>query len=299
MTLAFKHIPVMPHEVMSFFVQPDDKIFVDATAGGGGHLSMLARACTKGQVFAFDQDPRAHLDDAAAGVAKQFPNVTLFHRPFSRIKETLRELHISHIDGLLCDLGVSSHQLDDKSRGFSFMDDGPIDMRMDPTSGISAYEWLARTREEDIADAIFRFGGERKSRAIARKIKGSWPIENSTLVLAQLILSAMRQRHWSKVHPATRAFQAIRMAVNNEVAELEQLLHDLPDLLNINGVGVFISFHSVEDGLIKHAFRALAARESSPTFKLLTKKPVSASEEEVTNNRRSRSAKVRAIMRVS
>jgi 16S rRNA (cytosine1402-N4)-methyltransferase len=298
MNISFSHQPVLAQEVVSFFKDKAGAVIVDATAGGGGHLSLLANVVgTNGKIFAFDQDARAHLEDAAGGVAKTFSDrITLIHAPFSSITQTLKREGVDHIDGLLCDLGVSSNQLDDKSRGFSFLADGLIDMRMDTNQGISAYDWLKVSSEEEIANTLFRLGGERKSRAVARLIKKSWPIENSTLALAKLVLSALRQRTWSKIHPATRTFQAIRMAVNNEVGELETLLKALPDLLATNGVAVFISFHSLEDRLIKHSFRALAQNKQ---FAILTKKPLMASEEELEHNRRARSAKLRAIMRVS
>lgn len=303
MNIPFAHLSVMPTEVMSCFGNLQGKTVVDATAGGGGHLRLLASAVgPTGRVLAFDRDLRAHQDDAALGVQKQFPDVvTMFHRPFSGIRQELARLGIDGVDGLLCDLGVSSNQLDDRSRGFSFLSDGPIDMRMDDTQGQSAYDWLASTREDAIASALYNLGGERKSRSIARAIKNSWPLENSTLVLAKLVLSALRQRSWSKIHPATRTFQAIRMAVNHEVDELSSLLADLPHLLAKQGVAVFLSFHSVEDRLIKNTFKDLSAKkdEGERDFMVLTKKPLVASAEEISHNRRSRSAKLRAIQRLS
>ncbi|MCA9508391.1 MAG: 16S rRNA (cytosine(1402)-N(4))-methyltransferase RsmH [Myxococcales bacterium] len=298
MTKIFAHESVMPQEVINYFDDFKGKTIVDATAGGGGHLSMLAQVVgERGRIIAFDRDPRAHEDDAAGGVQKHFPNIiTLFQRPFSAIKSTLRELKISSIDGLICDLGVSSHQLDEPKRGFSFQNDGPIDMRMDTNSGMSAYEWLAHSSERDIADTIFKLGDERKSRQIAARIKKEWPIENSTGALAQLVLSAIKQKKWSKIHPATRTFQALRMAVNEEVKELETLLHDLPEILSPEATVVFLSFHSIEDRLIKLRFKELALNKE---FVILTKKPAVASEQEIDSNRRSRSAKLRALKRVS
>lgn len=301
MKIDFNHQSVMPEEILSLLGDITGKTVVDATAGGGGHLRLLAMAVGEnGRVLAFDKDPRAHEEDAALGVKNLFQDrVELFLSPFSKIEEVLHANKIEKIDALIADFGVSSNQLDDKTRGFSFLADAPIDMRMDPTSGISAYEWLAKKSESEIADALYNFGGERKSRAIARLIKKSWPIENSTLALAKIVLSALRQKSWSKAHPATRTFQALRIAVNNELDEIATLLEKLPSLLNINGVAAFLSFHSLEDRLIKNAFKELKARETSPTFKILTKKPQVASAEELSNNRRSRSAKLRAIMRVS
>lgn len=296
MNIPFTHQSVLSGEVTSFFKDKTNATIVDATAGGGGHLELLAHIVgAGGKIYAFDQDVRAHQDDAAGGVAKRYNDrIKLIHAPFSQVKNVLSQEGVKTIDGLLCDLGVSSNQLDDKNRGFSFLADGPLDMRMNAEDGITAYEWLAHTREEDIAHALFTFGGERKSRAIARMIKKCWPIENSTLAFAQLVLSAMRQKNWSKTHPATRTFQAIRIAVNNEMGELSALLNDAPELLAVNGTLVFISFHSLEDRLIKHSFKALDKR-----FSILTKKPLIASPDELAINRRARSAKLRAVMRVA
>lgn len=300
MKIAFSHQSVMPQEILLFLGDIRGKTIVDATAGGGGHLLLLAEAVgDKGLVLAFDRDPRAHQEDAALGVQKLFDKrVKLFLSPFSHIEHILKNEGIEKIDGLIADLGVSSNQLDDRERGFSFLSDGPIDMRMDPTSGLSAYEWLRQSSEEDIANALFNFGGERKSRAIARLIKKSWPIENSTLALAKLVLSALRQKNWSKIHPATRTFQALRIAVNGELDELSALLKALPQILEVNAVSALLSFHSLEDRLIKNSFKEMASLKA-PSFKILTKKPLVASVEEVAHNRRSRSAKLRAIMRVS
>jgi 16S rRNA (cytosine1402-N4)-methyltransferase len=296
MNIPFRHQSVMPKEVMSFFLNVEGKIVIDATIGGGGHLSLLAHAVgNHGLVLGFDQDLRAHKEDAALEIAKQFPHtVRLFQRPFSEILSTLKEEKIDKVDGILADLGVSSNQLDDKARGFSFLADGPIDMRMDRRSPVTAYEWLEKTAEAEIANALFLLGGERKSRSIARLIKKSWPIENSTLALAKIVERALKQKTWSRIHPATRTFQAIRMAINHEVEELSSLLETLPHLLAVGGVAVFLSFHSVEDRMIKHAFKNLAGAN----FKILTKKPLMAGAEELAVNRRAKSAKLRAIERI-
>lgn len=288
----------MADEILSFLPQGDKLVLVDATAGGGGHLARLAeRVGLLGHVYAFDRDARAHQEDAALGVAQNYSQtVSLFQRAFSDITRVLLEHDISHVDGIICDLGVSSHQLDEPGRGFSFQNDGPIDMRMDPQSGLSAYEWLENTREKDIADVLFYLGGERKSRAVASYIKKAWPIENSTLALARVVLSALKQKKWQKIHPATRTFQAIRMAVNQEIEELKALLEQGPKLLSVGGVIVFLSFHSGEDRLIKHTFKELALTKN---FALLSKKPIIASEEEIARNPRARSAKLRALRRIA
>jgi 16S rRNA (cytosine1402-N4)-methyltransferase len=295
---AFFHESVLANEVAQFFADKKGKILIDATAGGGGHLKILAEIVGEhGKVFAFDKDLSAHQADASLGVLASYgQRIKLFHSPFSEIKNTLLTLGIHNIDGILADLGVSSFQVDEASRGFSFMNDGPIDMRMDTSSGLSAYDWLKESSEKEIADTIFTLGGERKSRRIAKAIKDSWPIENSTKALAALICSAMRQKNYSRIHPATRSFQAIRMAVNHEIDELKTLLNDLADLLAPDGIAVIISFHSLEDRMVKERFKYLS---QTADFKLLTKKPIIAGEEELAKNRRSRSAKLRVIQRLS
>jgi 16S rRNA (cytosine1402-N4)-methyltransferase len=287
----------MTEEIMSFLPRKESLILVDATAGGGGHLAHLAHyAGPGGHVYAFDKDPRAHMPDAALGVAQRFTNIDLFHEPFSSIKSVLAQHNLHFIDGLVCDLGVSSHQLDEPSRGFSFLHDGPLDMRMNNKIGLSAYEWLAQSSEKEIADALFYYGGEKKSRAIAALIKKSWPLENSTHALARLTLRALRQKKWSKTHPATRTFQALRIAVNDEMGELNALLEQGPKVLALDGVMIFLSFHSGEDRLIKHAFKNL---QKSQQFSIMTKKPLLPSKEEIAFNPRARSAKLRALKRVS
>lgn len=292
----------MLDEVLAYFIPKPGCVFVDTTAGKGGHLAGLAELVgEQGRVIAFDRDLRAHQEDAALGVAQKFPRqVQLIHAPFSEVQERLLALGIENIDGLLCDLGVSSHQLDDPERGFSLKSDGPIDMRMDQSCGESAYEFLKNTRESDLADILYTLGDERKSRAIAKAIKAAWPIKNSTLALSQIIVSAIRPKKWSATHAATKSFQAIRMAVNGETSELQTLLAKLPELLNVGGVAVFISFHSIEDRMVKLAFKALAHKDyPAGSFTILTKKPMIAGTGELTENRRARSAKLRAIKRVA
>jgi 16S rRNA (cytosine1402-N4)-methyltransferase len=300
MSQKFSHISVMPKEALSFFINKDNQVWVDATAGGGGHLALLVEHMgANSQILAFDRDKRAHELDAAGGVQAQFPKqIKLFLKPFSTIKEIVQEQGIDKIDGLICDLGVSSEQLSKRDRGFSFLEDGPIDMRMDQSFGISAYEWLEKISEKELADTLYTLGDERKSRQIASLIKKRWPLENSTKALANLMLQAIRPKKYSKIHPATRSFQAIRMAVNDEVGELKKLLYDLPDLLNIDGVAVFISFHSIEDRLVKEAFKSFV-KDYPNKFIILTKKPLFPNEDELNINKRARSAKLRAIKRIS
>lgn len=284
----------MFNEAMSFFANMQGKLLVDVTAGKGGHFAgLLEKVGNNGKVIAFDRDLRAHQPDAAFGIMQKYPlNSELHHLSFSNLLHFLQDKNIK-IDGLMCDLGVSSNQLDDPQRGFSFKNDGPIDMRMDQTSGITVYEWLHKNDEKTIADTLFKFGDEKKSRQIASLIKKSWPIKNSTVELANIIAKAVRSKKYNKTHPATRSFQALRIAVNDELQELISLLNSLPAILNKNAVAVFISFHSSEDRIIKRYFKEL----SKQGFNVLTKKPLIPSEEEILYNKRSRSAKLRAIIR--
>ena len=295
MTQSFEHIPVLFNEALSCLALKEGELAVDVTAGGGGHFRAMAQAVgASGQVIALDRDARAHGDDAAGGVAKEFSNHTqLFHRPFSELKETLDELGHQGVDGLLCDLGVSSPQFDEEDRGFSLRKDGPLDMRMDRSTGRTAYDVLAESSANDIADIIFNYGEEPRSRRIARAIKDSWPIPNSTLHLADLVRRSSGYRN-SRIHPATRTFQALRIAVNNELKELEMLLSFLPHILNPGGRAAIISFHSLEDRMVKRAFRE-GSKGKYGIWALQTKKPIIPSDDETRNNPRARSSKLRAI----
>jgi 16S rRNA (cytosine1402-N4)-methyltransferase len=294
----FEHLPVMPKEVFEDLALTSTSIAVDVTAGGGGHLALMAKAIgPNGRVIGLDRDLRAHQLDAAGGVAKEYaPYVKLFHAPFSELPDVLASEGIEQIDALLCDLGVSSPQLDDADRGFSFMRDGPLDMRMDSTSGLTAYQLIEQTSEEDLANIIFNYGEERLSRRIARSIKKRWPIPDSTLALANLIAGSVGGKR-GRIHPATRTFQALRIAVNHELDELDSLLTSVFKLLAPKGRAVFISFHSLEDRRIKQAFKKAADKSSgkTPEWRILHKKPLQASDEEIEINPRARSAKLRTI----
>lgn len=301
MTLEFAHIPVLLDDVLDLMaVKPGDTV-VDGTAGGGGHLAALVQAVgPSGRVIAFDRDPRAHALDAAGGVAAAHPDVvTLVQRPFGDVADVLAELGVPHVDALMADLGVSSHQLDESSRGFSFMRDGPLDMRMDTTKGMTAWELIDSLDEEELADLIYRDGEERASRRIARAVKHDWPLEDSTLALADLIGRIIGRR--GKIHPATRTFQALRIAVNRELDQLDALLAALPDVIAPGGRAAIIAFHSLEDRRVKHVFRDLSAKDEQTrtrTWERLTKKPRVAAPGENHENPRARSAKLRGIRRV-
>ena len=295
--LLFQHIPVMPKEVLDNLALFPGAIAVDVTAGGGGHLALMAEQIgATGRVIGLDRDHRAHAQDAAGGIASKYDNVELVRASFSQLQGVLEKAGIAKIDALLCDLGVSSPQLDDSARGFSFMRDGPLDMRMDTEAYPSVYELIRDSKEDDLANIIYQYGEERQSRRIARYIKKSWPLANSTLALAEVVARACGGKR-GKIHPATRTFQALRIAVNHELDELTALLKMLPDILAPRGHAVFISFHSLEDRLIKQAFKkGSMPNENQPAlWSRLQKRPLIASDEETKANPRSRSAKLRAI----
>ncbi len=284
------HIPVLPAEVLHWLDPQPGQIVVDCTVGGGGHARIIAeRLGPGGRLVGLDQDP-AMLDLARPKLAG-LP-VTLVHAGFDQIADVLRDEGITAVDGVLADLGISSDQLDDPARGLSFQHNAPLDMRMDPTRGETAADLLRRLPERDLADLIFQFGEERFSRRIARRLveaREREPIE-TTGQLAELVRRCV-PRGRSPIDPATRTFQALRIAVNDELESLDRLLAMLPVSVKPGGRAVIISFHSLEDRRVKQAFRDSAA------WTVLTKKPVTAGEDEELTNPRSRSAKLRAAMR--
>lgn len=297
------HVPVLARETLELLAARPGAVVADVTAGGGGHLALLAEAVgPSGRVLALDRDPRAHEESAAGGVAKRYSDrITLVRAPFSALEEVLAEQGLSALDGLLADIGVSSMQLDEKERGFSFREDGPLDMRMDPEQGESAWELLARLDENEIADVLYEYGEEHRSRRVARAIKKSWPLPDSTLALADVIARALGGKR-GRIHPATKSFQALRIAVNRELEELDALLDAIPRVLAPGGRACVISFHSLEDRRVKRAFQAHSRAQpdgSPPPLRILTKRPLVAADDEVARNPRARSAKLRAVERVS
>lgn len=296
---SFSHISVMPQEVMEFMDLKAGSIAVDVTAGRGGHLELIAQAVgPQGRVIGVDRDLRALKEDAAGGIALKYPHVSVTHSPFSQLKEVLAQKGVTQVDAILCDLGVSSYQLDTAERGFSFQREGVLDMRMDQSKGITAFELLAKTDETSLANILYEYGDERLSRRIAKAIKQAWPLENSTLALAELIEKTIRRT--GKTHPATKTFQALRIAVNRELDELENLLALLPEILAPQGRAVFISFHSLEDRKIKQTFKAMAQKDEQGIahWRIITKKTVMPKRSEVLSNRRARSAKLRCGQKI-
>ena len=285
-------------------------LFVDATLGMGGHSEGILEASPNASVIGIDQDSEA-LELAKIRLSRFGKRVTFVQANFSDIHTVVKD---EQPTGILADLGVSSMQLDSGSRGFSFRFDAPLDMRMDQESDtVTAAELLATASEKEIADIIYQYGEERASRKIARwiveKRESGQPIE-TTVQLAELVRRAVRTSPKDKIHPATRTFQALRIAVNNELEILEQFISDSVDLLKINGVLAIITFHSLEDRVVKQSFQRLAGKCSCPPripqcvcgaakrVEILTKKPLTATETEQFENPRSRSAKLRACRKL-
>jgi len=294
----FSHIPVLLKEAIDFLAVRRGGTYVDATLGLGGHSYEIAKLLGReGRLIGFDKDPaaleraNARLGDPPAELKHDWPEIRYEHGSFARLGELIEP---SSIDGLLADLGVSSLQLEDASRGFSFQAEGPLDMRMNPTVGETAEQVVNRIGEKELADVIYEFGEERRSRRIARAIVRARPIR-STKHLVEVISAAARPMKQERIHPATRTFQAIRIFVNRELDDVRALLESAPTALRKHGRLVVISFHSLEDRIVKDAMRDGAHHG---LYQLLTKKPVTADEEEVERNPRSRSAKLRAAERV-
>lgn len=309
--MEFHHVPVLLEATMESLALKKEGIYVDGTLGGGGHSEqILLRTDPGGRLIGIDQDEEA-LAAASARLAPFGNRFTAVKGNFSEMKQILTQLEITEVDGILLDIGVSSHQLDDSSRGFSYMVDAPLDMRMDQQSnGKTAADLLAELSEEDLANLIYRYGEERYSRRIARQIveqRQREPI-TTTLQLVRLICKAMpKNQNKEKQHPAKRTFQALRIAVNDELGVLQTALVNALDLLKPGGRLSVISFHSLEDRIVKEQFRTWAKGCTCPPdfpvcvcgkvplVRLITRKPIVATEAELTENPRARSAKLRCI----
>ena len=293
---ASQHVPVLLEEALQYLNVRPGGTFVDATLGLGGHSAAIARRLGgAGKLICFDRDPEAlakareRLQVLAAELGSEMPAIVYEPRAFSQAAEAIAP---GSLDGLLADFGVSSMQLDEAHRGFSFRLDGPLDMRMDTRgdAGVTAEQVVNREDEEVLANLIYEFGEERRSRRIARAIVRARPI-TTTAELARVVAAAAPSMKGDKIHPATKTFQAIRMHVNDELGEIDALLKSAGPLLKPGGRLVLISFHSLEDRMVKDAFRA--GRDEG-RFEVLTKKPAVANEAEAARNPRARSAKLRA-----
>lgn len=281
------HVPVMLGECLEYLAVRPEGSYLDATAGLGGHTAAIAQRLTSGVVIANDRDAES-LAMARQNTAQWAERIRYHHGSFANLREALDEFGIEKVDGLVADLGVSRYQLTEAERGFSWMADAPVDMRMDRSHGQTAADILNFTPEKDLADLIYQAGEERRSRSIARALVRARPIR-STGQLARVIESAVPRT--GKLHPATQTFMALRRVVNNEDAELDSLLSIAPDLVRSGGRIVMLSFMSLEDRKVKHAFQAWA-RAGKVT--ILTKHVVKPTPEEIRSNPPSRSAVLRA-----
>ncbi len=311
------HISVLANEVLDLLSPTSGGLYVDGTLGAAGHTRLLLEASSpEGQVIGIDRDEVALAlagDRLGDGFEGRFRSV---HGSFENITEHLSSLGVSQVDGILLDLGVSSMQLDTSERGFSFMRDGPIDMRMDTSRGETALELIERVSESDLVEILRDYGEERFSRRIADRLKrdASDNLLTSTLSLADSISACIPRavKNKTRIHPATRSFQALRIAVNRELDQLEHFLEIFPDLLVPGGRCAIISFHSLEDRMVKRRFRSLgkvsnlppdlarkAGERVDPVCTVLTRKPITATEEEIQLNARSRSAKLRGCQKYS
>ena len=298
-----RHVPVLLQDAIRYLNVRPGGTYVDATLGFAGHSSEIVRVLgAEGRLIAFDRDPAAiemasgKLETLRQQLGAAMPEVVLNDVEFSQAAERLEP---GSVDGLLADLGVSSMQLDQAQRGFSFQAEGPLDMRQNPRQGLTAEQVVNQAGEKELADLIYEFGEERRSRRIARAIVRARPI-TTTAELARIVAAAAptmkqeRTRH--TIHPATRTFQALRIYVNGELSEIQALLAAAPKLLKPGGRLVVISFHSLEDRLVKDAMREGA---QGGIYEVLTRKPVTAEAEETDRNPRSRSAKLRAAERTA
>ena len=287
------HEPVMTREVLAFLQPEKGGIFIDCTVGMGGHARALLEAgATK--VIGLDRDPAALLI-AADTLARYRDRVELVHSDYRAIASVLEARGIERVDGTLTDMGMSSYQLEADGRGFSFQREDPLDMRMDPTTGPTAADLLRGADEPEIADAIYKFGEERFSRRIARAIvraRESAPLE-TTAQLAAVVRRAVPRHGFSRIDPATRTFQALRIWVNRELEGIDEFLRTVAGRLKTGARLVVITFHSLEDRIVKHTLRALAPRDGGP-LRILTKRPAIALPDELERNPRARSAKLRA-----
>lgn len=308
----FAHIPVMPGEVTEGLNIKENGIYLDCTLGGGGHSELILKKLTTGRLIAIDKDEEA-LAFAKSRLSEYGDKVTFVHSDFKRADEVLDDLNIDRIDGVLMDLGVSSYQLDAAERGFSYRFDAPLDMRMDKTQFLTAFNVVNEYNELDIADILFRYGEERYARKIAANIIRYRQQQSirTTGQLAEIVEKSYPPKERFKGgNPCKRTFQAIRIEVNGELRELDEIIGKLAERLNKGGRICVITFHSLEDRIVKREFQYLEAKCICPpkqpictcnkvqTVKIITKKPLTASEEELAVNPRAQSAKLRVAERV-
>ena len=306
-----KHISVLLEESISSLNLKDNSIIVDCTLGYGGHSSNILARIKEGFLFAFDQDSEAirHSTNRLSAIGTNF---TIIKSNFVHLKEKLQEQNIEKVDGVLFDLGVSSPQLDEKERGFSYHEDARLDMRMDKDNPLSAYEVVNNYTKEELSRIFFKYGEDKFANNIAKKIveyRATKPIE-TTLELVEIIKTAVPMKFRIDKHPARQIFQAIRIEVNHELDVIEPALEQALSMLNVGGRVAVITFHSLEDRLVKNFFKEKCAidekvkglpnipEEYLPDFNLVVNKAISPTQEELENNPRARSAKLRVIERI-
>ncbi len=306
-----KHYSVMLNESIDGLNIKSDGIYVDATLGYGGHSSEILKRLETGHLYSFDQDEEAikYSKDRLKKIGKNF---TIIYSNFKDLKKKLKEQHITKVDGILFDLGLSSPQIDDASRGFSFMQDAPLDMRMDKNRKFDAKKVVNEYSIEELSRIFFTYGEEKMSKVIAKKIVATRLDKeiSTTKELVQIIESAVGAKYFNKFHPERQIFQAIRIEVNGELTVLTEVLPDAIDLLNKGGRISVITFHSLEDRIVKQIFKKESEIDDLvkglpeipekylPKLKLINKKPILPSEEEIKENSRSKSAKLRIVERV-
>jgi 16S rRNA (cytosine1402-N4)-methyltransferase len=300
------HTPVLLQETVSFLLTSPDGVYVDCTLGGGGHAASVVQKLRRGRIIGFDRDAEA-IQAARIRLRDYGSSFEPVHAPFSDLREQLMERHITAVDGILLDLGVSSHHIDEPDRGFSFQKAGPLDMRMDNRSGMSAADVVNTYTEKELASVLWNYGEERDANRIAKAIVRSRPF-GTTEELSACVRSIVRQPATTKA--LARVFQGIRIEVNKELEELHTVLADVPKLLVRGGRIVVLTYHSLEDRIVKDFFKARSAKKDetiskflperplSPDLRIVNRKPVIASDREQSKNPRSRSAKLRAAERI-
>ena len=308
----FNHVTVLLNEAVEGLNVKSDGIYVDCTLGGAGHSSLILKQLTTGHLYCFDQDENA-IQAARQRLETIGNQFTIIQSNFKNIKAELNQRSVEHVDGILFDLGVSSPQFDNAERGFSYNYDARLDMRMDQSSSLDAHEIVNHYSYEQLVEILYKYADEKFAKQIARRIEKEREIQpiDTTFQLVEIVKSAIPAYARRKGgHPAKRTFQALRIAVNDELNVFDIALKDALDLLNINGRIAVITFHSLEDKICKYTFNEVSKlkdvpkglpvipEEMQPKFKLINKKPIIATEEELNENHRSHSAKLRVIERV-
>ena len=308
----FNHVTVLLNEAVEGLNVKSDGIYVDCTLGGAGHSSLILKQLTTGHLYCFDQDENA-IQAARQRLETIGNQFTIIQSNFKNIKAELNQRSVEHVDGILFDLGVSSPQFDNAERGFSYNYDARLDMRMDQSSSLDAHEIVNHYSYEQLVEILYKYADEKFAKQIARRIEKEREIEpiDTTFQLVEIVKSAIPAYARRKGgHPAKRTFQALRIAVNDELNVFDIALKDALDLLNINGRIAVITFHSLEDKICKYTFNEVSKLKDvpkglpvipegmQPKFKLINKKPIIATEEELNENHRSHSAKLRVIERV-